>query len=121
VGGNNGGLPHWRFTAGLTYEAGPFTAYIEDRFIGGGKYDNTLGPSDINIVDIGSVNYVNMSLQLAVINQERRRFDVFFKVDNLFDKDPPLAPSNAFVSFQTNAQLYDIIGRRFSTGVRFRY
>lgn len=121
VGGNNGGLPHWRFNIGLTYQAGPFTAYVEDRFVGGGQYDNTKGPNAINIVDIGSVNYVNMAFKYAVVNTERRHFELFFNVDNLFDRDPPLAPSNAFVSFQTNAQLYDVIGRRFSTGVRFRY
>jgi iron complex outermembrane recepter protein len=121
VGGNNGGLPHWRFNLGLTYQAGPFTAYVENRYVGGGQYDNTLGPDDINIVDIKAVNYVNFSLQYAVVNQDRRKFQLFFTVDNLFDKDPPLAPSNAFVSFQTNAQLYDVIGRRFSTGIRFRY
>ena len=39
----------------------------------------------------------------------------YFKVDNLFDKDPARSPFNA------NPALYDIIGRTYRVGVRFNF
>jgi outer membrane receptor protein involved in Fe transport len=43
---------------------------------------------------------------------------LFGAINNLFDKDPPVAPS----SFgPTNNVLYDVIGRTYRVGVRFSY
>ena len=48
----------------------------------------------------------------------------FLNVENLFDEDPPLAPGGfSFFSGQdqTNANLFDRFGRRYTAGVQFQF
>src|SRR5690606_38979516 len=49
--------------------------------------------------------------------------EVFGNVTNLFDADPPLTPSySAFLGYSTqhNASLHDVLGRRYTFGVKMR-
>ena len=39
----------------------------------------------------------------------------YFKVDNLFDRDPSRSP------FFVNPALYDVYGRTYRVGVRFKF
>jgi len=41
-------------------------------------------------------------------------------VNNLFDRDPPIVVSTFISPQATNPRLYDVIGRSFVLGVRFR-
>jgi len=44
-------------------------------------------------------------------------------INNIFDKAPPLAPSYVGLSsapIQTNQSLYDVLGRRFTVGVKLQ-
>lgn len=120
VGGTNVGLPKWRFNVNGTWKRGPLTLFGQYRYVGGGRYDNTLGPSDISLVNIRSVGYIDVSGQYA-FEAGAANMVVYASINNLFDRDPPLVPSNSFVSFQTNPVLYDVIGRMYSAGVRFRF
>jgi iron complex outermembrane receptor protein len=48
---------------------------------------------------------------------------VFVAATNLLDKDPPVtATYSAFLGYasQVNTQLFDVLGRRFTAGVKFR-
>jgi iron complex outermembrane recepter protein len=121
VGPNNNGVPHWRFNIAATYEDGPLTVFLENRFVGGGRYDNLLGPQQIDLQSIKARNYLNASISYDVIRQEDRSLQLFFNINNILDTDPPIAPSNFIAPPQTNAILYDVIGRMFNMGVRFRY
>lgn len=48
------------------------------------------------------------------------RISPFFKVDNLFNQDPIPAPqTNAGID--VNPALYDLIGRMYRVGVRFKF
>lgn len=120
IGWHNG-LPHWKFNLTVTYQDGPFTLNVQNRFVGGGKYDVTFGENQINDNSIPGRNYVDLSLRYAVVETERQRFEVFFNVRNLLDQDPPIVPNNFQSPIQTNPQLYDVIGRQFTTGIRFKY
>jgi outer membrane receptor protein involved in Fe transport len=54
----------------------------------------------------------NLSLQYDVIREaDGQDLQVYFNIDNLFDKDPPL-----IWSFVSN---YDVLGRYFKFGVRY--
>jgi iron complex outermembrane receptor protein len=120
--GGHGGMPHWKFNASLTYTDGPFTLFLQDRFVGGGKYDSTYVQGvDIDDNTISGRNYVDMSLSYSVIDTATKRVQLFFNVKNLLDQDPPVAPSSFQTPSQTNAVLYDVIGRQFTTGVRFKF
>ncbi|MEI9964623.1 MAG: hypothetical protein WDM92_07875 [Caulobacteraceae bacterium] len=50
-----------------------------------------------------------------------RRYEAFLTVNNLFDKDPPVIPTYFFYgTVATNYQTYDLIGRTYTVGLRFR-
>ena len=47
-----------------------------------------------------------------------KSFRLFFTVNNIFDRDPPLAPNGVLSTFTpTNPALYDVVGRQFTAGV----
>ena len=49
--------------------------------------------------------------------------EVFGNVTNLTDEDPPLTPSySAFTAYsaQANPGVYDVLGRRYTIGVKLR-
>ena len=126
--GASGGIPAWTANASVTYETGPFTANGQLRFIGAGRYDRTLiGPDEagyaaslrnsINDNRVPSVAYVNLSLQYDMGRAGGPPVQFFALVNNLLDKDPPPVPTNAQ---STQNQIYDVVGRAFKVGVRFK-
>ncbi|MEO9132284.1 MAG: hypothetical protein ABI240_13880, partial [Sphingomonas sp.] len=60
---------------------------------------------------ISAVTYFDMGLRYKFGSD--RKFQVYFNIDNLFDKDPPL-PANG-------SAYYDLLGRTFKGGVRFAF
>lgn len=113
--------PKWRWNVSATYTNGPLTAYVAGRYVGGGLYDHTLG----NLIDkphVDSAFYVDASLAWDFVNSGGRKVELYGVVRNLFDKDPPVDPSNFFLApLATNPILYDVIGRTFTVGLRFKY
>jgi len=52
-----------------------------------------------------------------------RNIEAFFAVDNIANKSPyqmPYGPSIGANPLSVNTVLYDVLGRNFRTGVRFR-
>jgi len=80
-------------------------------------YSPTLANSTNNN-RIPAYTYVNFNTQYDIIKDGGRNVQLFAAINNLFDKDPPAAPS----SFgPTNNVLYDVLGRTYRVGVRFSY
>lgn len=102
------------------YDTGPLGLQASVRYVGGGVYDSTFGPRDINIPHFGSRTYVDLGFRYRVRDTDTGRVEVFGRVGNLFDRDPPIIP-NPDSLFATNSALYDTIGRTFQLGVRFRH
>jgi iron complex outermembrane receptor protein len=120
VGGNNPyGLPKWRANANITFEDGPIAVDLADRFIGSGTYDN-LNPLSYNVNRIPSINYVNLAIEYTAPTPGFQNMQYFLKINNLFNKFPPIDPEQFFASIQTNPTLYDVVGRMFYLGVRFK-
>jgi hypothetical protein len=123
------GVPDWSVNGYLTYAGSRFSAQAQLRYISSGVRDVTLiGPGQLgysttlanstNINRIPAYYYVNVNAQYDVIKRGRASAQLFGAISNLFDKDPPIAPS----SFgPTNNVLYDVIGRTFRVGVRVSY
>lgn len=121
VGGNNPyGLPKWRGQVNITYEQGPFAADVANRYVGKGNYDNTQLTS-YNVNSIPSVDYVNLSLQYTTKPAGMEMLQYFIKINNLLNKAPPIDPVQFFANIQTNPALYDVVGRMFYAGVRFKW
>lgn len=115
-----GGVPHWSATGVVTYENGPLAVSGQLRYVGPGAYDATATAATLNDNSIPSRLYTQLSGRFTLAGSSNsRNLELFGVVDNLFDVAPPAAP-NATQSF-TNAALFDVIGRTFKFGVRFKY
>lgn len=120
--GGPAGLPKWLVNANLDYEVGGFGVNTNIRLISRSRQNNGLfGPdqagydpalvTSINDNNIPAVTYVDLGLRYSF--DAEKRFQVYFNVDNLFDRDPPLpAEGTAY---------YDTLGRTMKGGVRFRF
>lgn len=117
----DGGVPDWMLTASSTYSYGPFSWYLEGRYISAGNFNNTYGPLDIEDNSVPSVIYLNTSARYTLYDEPGRRAEVYGVISNLLDKDPPIAPYEFAQPGATNVGLYDVVGRSFSLGVRFAF
>jgi iron complex outermembrane receptor protein len=122
------GVPKWNLTSTTTLQLGRVTATVQNRYIPKGKYDATLvGPEDDGYATtlptsiasnrVAARFYTDLGLQVAIDSGPRAHFEVYGSINNLFDKDPPIAPGNT----GTNPAYFDTIGRYFQVGVRVRY
>jgi outer membrane receptor protein involved in Fe transport len=118
--GATGGVPHWRANLSANYGQGPWAFYVEGRFVGQGKVDNLYGPADIPNNRVASRFYVNTSVNYTLYQSKRRELQLYAVINNLFDRDPPIVVSTFISPLATNPALYDVIGRTFAVGIRFR-
>lgn len=117
-------LPKDSITANLTYLNGPFSLFLQTRYIGSGVRDVT-HVEGVRIDDnsIDSATYTDLRLGYTR-DMYDGQLELFANVLNLFDEAPPIVPSfDSFTgtSSQVNGSLFDLLGRRYTVGARFRY
>jgi len=118
----------FKATGGITYRNGGFSTLVQARHIGSGLQDAcaqvgrcpTLRVLEDN--KVSSVTYIDLRLgyEFDIGGSE---VEVFGNITNLGDASPPLTPSySAFTGYstQTNPAVYDLLGRRYTVGVRVR-
>jgi outer membrane receptor protein involved in Fe transport len=122
-GGTLGGAPDWQGTFSVSYERGPLSATLQERYINSGTYDATyIQGVDIDDNTVASAAYTNLELAYRGEMLGSSTWQTYLNVTNLFDKDPPLVATWGFTgSQQTNTSLFDIYGRRYNVGVRFTF
>jgi outer membrane receptor protein involved in Fe transport len=129
--------PKWRWTGFLSYKNGPFTATTAVRHVGSGKLDVTkTGPEDpgydpalpnsISTNRVKSATYVSLGLTYALpAFGQAEGLELFGVVDNLFDKDPPIAPGGGRAAlgsaYPTNPIHFDTLGMRWKVGARLKF
>lgn len=111
----------WRGFATATYSVGPSRTTVTARYLGPGVVSN-LRPTERNGIDpafndIPAVWYWELS-QNVDVKLGGRTVTLFAVVENLFDKDPPPVPGNG-TSFGVSP-VYDLLGRSYRVGMRFR-
>lgn len=116
-------FPDFKFTTNVTYNRGPFTAFVQGRYIDSGLLDS-LDVEGVTISDnsVDSVFYTDARITYGRDLSGGGRWSVFGSVTNLFDEDPPVVAG--FSTFtgqtsQTNAIVHDILGRRYTVGFRY--
>ncbi|WP_019832858.1 TonB-dependent receptor domain-containing protein [Sphingomonas sp. PR090111-T3T-6A] len=121
---NSQAVPSWRWLASATYDSDHFTASVTERFISAGKINVAwVEGVDIDKNHVPAVFYTDLSLGFKMPHLGKGA-EIYFAVQNLFDRDPPVAPifgATGFLSTGTNGYLYDVIGRQFRGGVRFKF
>jgi len=119
----DGSLPEFKTTTYLRYAKGAFSLFAQERFIGSGSLDfDDVGGVTIDDNSVDSRYYTDMGLTWGPENASVG-WELFFNVQNLFDKDPP--PAASFAQFSgtriTNDRLFDFYGRRYVIGVDFAF
>ena len=112
----------WRGLLTASYAVGPSRTTITTRYLGPGRITNQpvtarLGiPDEFNKLD--EVFYVELA-QNVDVNLGGAKVTLYGVVENLFDQEPQVIPSSG-TSFGTSAP-YDLIGRSYRAGFRFRF
>ena len=137
VGENaDNGPPKWRYNATLSYDLDPLRLSLTGRGVSNGVYSNswvvcstgcptsTVDHQTIDNNKISGAFYwdANASYKFTVGNE--RELEVFASVRNLLNKDPAVAAElssgTAWYGRAGNAALYDVLGRVYRVGLRFR-
>jgi outer membrane receptor protein involved in Fe transport len=124
AGVNQGNTPDWKWLAIQSYETDRFSLTLQERWFTDGNYGNQYvvcapGTCPVSTPNAPTIdkNFMPGAFYMDVGGTYAIRQDVtaYFKVDNLFDRDPAKSPNYA------NPALYDIVGRMYRAGVRFRF
>ncbi|WEK02234.1 MAG: TonB-dependent receptor [Candidatus Sphingomonas phytovorans] len=113
----------------IGYEDSRFRVSLETRYIKGGTYDATnIDPTDpgyspslsnsINNNHVDGRVYQNLAFGFKVPMSDKKGFEFYGAVTNLWNRDPPVAPS-AYSS--TSPSYFDVLGRAFKIGARVEF
>lgn len=116
------GFKH-KATARLAYDAGPFAASWQVNYLG--KIADTPGLEDPDLDDLNRVgDAFYHDVQLRYSGGDRKAYEFYVGVDNLFDRKPPFLPSGMasnVTGTETAADVYDPFGRRFYVGAQLKF
>jgi iron complex outermembrane receptor protein len=117
-----GNLPTSSGSVKFTYTNNPITLFVQERYIGQGIYNTALVQGvTINNNHIPSIFYTDLTGQYA-LNLAGADFTLFLTINNLMNRNPPVFPTLATVVWDsTNFSLYDVLGRYYTAGLRFRF
>ena len=128
AGVNAGSTPDWKVLATQSFSTDRWRFTVQERWFSDGVYSNsyivcqtgcpasTVNNRTINRNDMKGAFYVDVSGSVNL----KKGVEAYFKVDNLFDRDPEPAPQTN-TGIDVNPGLYDVIGRMYRVGVRFNF
>lgn len=115
---NGGGVPKWEGNVTAEYLTSKWTFMTEVRYVGGGVLNATYEQGiDINDNNISGRTYVTLSAQYAMSENG----EIYARVSNLFDVDPPVIPLALQAQHAAGSPFYDVVGRDIAVGVRFHF
>jgi iron complex outermembrane recepter protein len=126
--------PRWSVNANITYDIDRWRVSWTSRYYSSEEISDALIQCSTNCPNLGGFqtvdkNYVpsyfvsNMSLTFRFLERDAANAEAFLAIDNVFDKQPPLYPSQiagASYAITTDAVLYDTVGRAFRAGIRLK-
>lgn len=116
--GRTGGVPKWRASISTRYTTDQFTFGVLARYVDSGTYQaEYIEGIDIDDNSIPARTYFDLDASVKVAEH----FELYGKINNVFNVDPPLAPAPILSSPFNNSPFHDKIGRYFKAGVRFKF
>ena len=114
--------PDWRWFGSLDYALNDLSLTASVRGFGSGVYDNSW-VSGVNIDDnrIPGATYYDLAGAYKFTAAGDVDFEAYFKVENLFDKDPEVVAGTGLSALQTNPVIYDVVGRFYRLGLRMKF
>jgi iron complex outermembrane receptor protein len=137
AGQNNGSAPpKWRIQAGVNYALDPITIGLTMRSVSAGTINNnfvtctsgcpvsTGNNTTVSYNHIDGATYFDLNTAYKLHMTDTSEAELFLSVRNLMNKDPAIVyvgPNNSSWTFYpTNNQEYDVLGRVFRAGIRFK-
>lgn len=119
-------LPELTTTATVNYGIGPWTAYLQHRWIDETKVNaRWVEGIDVDNNTIESVNYTNLGLTYTGGGSGAMGWEVFANIVNAFDADPPIIAGGVGRSIPGTTGLNQhrtiALGRRYVVGVRLDF
>lgn len=116
AGENSGAIPKLRALVGATLDRGPLRLGATARYVSAGVLDNDwVQGVDIDDNTVASAWYLGLQGSWKLPSG---RWELYAKVDNALDRNPPVVASN---TNGFNPTLYDVLGRYYSVGLRFDF
>jgi iron complex outermembrane recepter protein len=119
IGSPGTGFPDTKVTSNLSWARGPFSIFVQERYLSSGVLDRTF-VEGVHIDDntIESTYYTDLGVRFTFGNDEA--WEIFGNVSNVFDQEPRITaqPLGRAGTNDINAALYDVLGRRFVVGAR---
>jgi len=119
--GTGQSLPEYKFTTNVSYNNGPITLFLQERWIDGGILDRTYTESDHKIAGVKTISdnhvsdvwYTDLRLTYNIDTDSGHAWQIYGSVTNLFNQDPPVTAAivGRGGTNQLNASLYDVLGR----------
>ena len=133
-GSVTGQVPNWRMTTTLLYTLDPITASLTVRSFSSGVYDNsyivctsgcpasTTAHRTINANSIPGATYLDASFSYKFAVGDAANAEAFLNVRNVMGKDPAQVAqlSIQYLLAPTTPGFYDILGRVYRAGLRFK-
>jgi iron complex outermembrane receptor protein len=128
AGANTGNTPDWKWLATQTYSNDRFSLNVQERWFSNGVFGNqyvvcttacpasTANHPTIDYNKMKGAFYIDIGGSVNITD----KITTFFKVDNLFDRDPEAAPQTN-TGLDVNPALYDTLGRIYRVGVRAKF
>ncbi len=128
AGVNSGATPSWKWLTTQTYAQDEFSIFLQQRWFPDGVFGSQYVVCQTNCpastANAPTIDYNTMKgafyFDIGGTYNFSDGLSTYFKVDNLFNRDPTPSPQTN-TGVDINPQLYDIIGRVFRVGVRFKF
>jgi len=128
-GGTIPGIPDYTLDAMATWRRGPAQLSLHGRYIPAGIYNALfVGPdqpgfslalgNSTNNNNVPAATYLDLTGQYALKSIGSGDLVVFGAINNITDKDPPSTPG---ANGSGNNVLFDVIGRNYKVGVRYKF
>ena len=129
AGANSGATPDWKWLAIQTWNGGDYTITLQQRWFSDGVIGNqyvqcnpgscpnsTVNNPTIDRNFMAGAFYFDIGGSVNLAN----KLTAYFKVDNLFDRDPEPSPQTN-TGIDLNPALYDTLGRFYRVGLRYNF
>jgi len=129
------GLPSWRYQASINYLNGPLSLTATMRGVSSGVVNNNFiecqsacpasTTDNPTYDDIGVAAATYFDLAASYKFGADKQYELFFNVRNVLNKDPAVVPAGptghaAWWNQPINSAQYDVLGRVFGAGFRFK-
>jgi outer membrane receptor protein involved in Fe transport len=115
-------VPKWRGNFNVTYEKGPFSLFVQERYIGSYTQLPPIPGQIFAQPKIGSVFYTDLTVR-AKLQGLGAGWEIYGTVNDLFNRKPPFIGNRfaAGLGFPTAPGLYDLDNRYFTVGMRVAF